>query len=110
MPEKKVTVKRPAPISYRPPKGLTADFHAHVSASGLSANAFITACIFGRSRLRPADLQMLARLLDQTARIADQLQALSVATAEDHARALAAAQQELGELRAALLGGMERSP
>ena len=40
--------KREAPISYRPPKELRAEFDERVLASGLSTSAFITKSVFGR--------------------------------------------------------------
>lgn len=102
--------KRPAPIPYRPPKGREAELHAHIAASGLSTNAYITACIFGRSRQRPAEQQMLARLLRQVGQIGDQLHELTLAGTDQHALALEAAQQDLAEIRAALLTLMGRGP
>jgi len=107
---KRVHKGRPAPVSYRPPKGRADEFYARVAASGLSANAFITACIFGRSRRRPSERQLLARLLDQTAQIADHLDALSRGGADRHAVLLDATQHELAELRSALLALMGREP
>lgn len=71
--------KRPAPISYRPPQGLSADFRARVQNSGLPVNAFITAAIFGQSaprssRRSPLDQKMVAMLLSQAARISSRLE------------------------------------
>ena len=72
-----------------------------MAASGLSTNAFITACVFGRLRHR-STAQLLSEILDRTAQIADLLHELSIAGAAD-AKALEAAQDELSALRAALL-------
>lgn len=109
MTDERAQTRRPAPISYRPPKGRAAEFHARVAASGLSTNGFITECIFGRSRHRPAELQLLAQLLDQAAQIADHLHELSIAGVAD-AQAVAAAQDELAEIRTALMSAMGRAP
>jgi hypothetical protein len=108
MTNKRAHKGRPSPISYRPPQGQADEFHARVAASGLSTNAFITACIFGRSPRRPCERQLLARLLDQTAQIADHLDALSHGGADRHALLLDAMQHELAELRSALLALMGR--
>lgn len=110
MQEKCAYKRRPAPIPYRPPKDRTAEFHARVAASGLTTNAFITERIFGRGRRQRAALRMLARLLDETARIGSRLDDIAAAGVEDHMPALDAAQQELAQIRAALLTEMGRSP
>lgn len=102
--------KRPAPIPYRPPKDREAELHARIAASGLSINAFITACIFGRERRGPAERKMLARLLRQVGQIGDQLHELTLAGTDRHALSLEAAQQDLAEIRAALLSLMGRGP
>jgi len=110
MPEKETKSKRPAPISYRPPKNRTAAFHARVAASGLSANAFITEAIFGRNRHRPDELQALARLLGEAAKISDQLHEIALTGAGENALLIEAAQRDLDEIRAALLNSMGRRP
>src|SRR5690242_8965237 len=76
---------RPAPISYRPPKGREAEFAALVEASGLSVNAFITQSAFGRRRSRVAERKQLALLLATAARISDQLHEVSLAGRGDSA-------------------------
>lgn len=85
MSDKRAQNGRPAPISYRPPKGLAAEFHARVAASGLSVNAFITACIFGRSRRRWDERQALAQLLGQAAQISDRLHDLALTGGSENA-------------------------
>jgi len=70
--------KRLSPYSYRPPANKRAAFEGLVESSGLSVNAFITESIFGRSRHRPGEMQKLAAILGQCARIADQLRILEV--------------------------------
>lgn len=59
------------PIAYRPPKDKRAQIDAMKEQSGLSYSAFITEAILGRSRHRPAENLKLARLLSQSATIAD---------------------------------------
>lgn len=108
MPDKRTHTRRPAPIPYRPPKGRTEELRALVAASGLSTNAFITACVFGGPRHRSIT-QSLSKILDRTAQIADLLHELSIAGTAN-AKALEAAQDELLELRAALLLAMGRKP
>jgi len=108
MPDQRAQNRRPAPISYRPPQGRTEELHAFVAASGLSTNAFITACIFGRLGRR-IKAELLSEILDRTAQIADLLHELSIAGTAD-AKALEAAQDELSTLRAALFALMGRRP
>lgn len=110
MPDKEPKSKRPAPISYRPPKGMAEEFHARVAASGLSVNAFITQAIFGRNRHRPDELQRLARLLTKAAQISDQLHDIALTGPDDNALLIEAAQRDLAEIRAALLLSMGRRP
>lgn len=108
MPDKHTQTRRQAPISYRPPKGRTAELRELVAASGLSTNAYISACVFGRLRQR-SNAELLSEILDRTAQIADLLHELSIAGTAD-AKALEAAQDELSTLRAALLTVMGRKP
>jgi len=110
MPDKRVHKRRPAPISYRPPKGLAAEFHARVGASGLSANAFITEAVFGRNRHRPDELQALAGLLARTAEISDRLHDIELAGAGDSTLPIEGAQRDLADIRAALIALMGRAP
>jgi hypothetical protein len=108
MPDKRTDTRRPAPISYRPPKGRAEELLALVAASGLSTNAFITGCLFGHLRQRSTP-ELLCEILDRMAQIADLLHELSIADAAN-AEALQAAQNELSALRAALLLAMGRKP
>jgi len=110
MPDKRAQTRRPAPISYRPPKGKTAEFDARVAASGLSANAFITEAIFGRNRYRPGELQALAGLLARTAHIGDRLHEIELAGIGANALPIEAAQRDLADIRTALIALMGRAP
>jgi len=115
MPEEKRT-KRDAPISYRPPKDLRAQFHARVEKSGLSANSFITHCIFDRhaprqSRRPSVEKEDLARLLAEAGKIARRLEEIELAgRADDHAPMLEEIHAALEEIRAAIMIAMERAP
>ena len=103
--------EREAPISYRPPKDRTEEFRALVAESGLSVNAFITDRVFGHTRRRLADPQMLARLLGNAARIRDQLHEISLQVAHGaNALAIEAALEELTVIRSALIKLMGRKP
>jgi hypothetical protein len=110
MPDERAHNRRSAPISYRPPKGLAAEFDARVAASGLSANAFITQAIFGRNRHRPDELQALAGLLARSAEISDRLSEIELSGAGDSALPIIAAQRDLADIRAALIALMGRAP
>jgi len=75
--------KREAPISYRPPKDLRAEFEQRVLASGISTSAFITRCVFGRdpprrSRRPSIEHQDVAKILAALAQLRDQLEAIAV--------------------------------
>jgi hypothetical protein len=75
--------KREAPISYRPPKELRAEFDERVLASGLSTSAFITQCVFGRdpprrSRRPSIEHQEVAQILATLGRVRDRLDAIAV--------------------------------
>ena len=63
--------KRQSPISYRPPEHLRAEFERRVKESDISTNAFLTEAWHGRSRRRPSETKMLARLLAECAVFAD---------------------------------------
>jgi hypothetical protein len=81
MPEQDET-KREAPISYRPPKELRAEFDERVRASGLSTSAFITKSVFGRdpprrSRRPSIEHEAVAQILSRLAQVRDQLHALN---------------------------------
>lgn len=100
--------KRERPISYRPPKDRRAHFEAMVAESGLSVNAFITECIFGRSRHRPAELQKLAQILGQCADIADQLRNIRLLGAEPSTPIIENMADELRLIRTAIMSRMGR--
>lgn len=105
--------KRDAPISYRPPEALRAEFRARVERSGLSASGYITQCVFAdvgprAARGTTADRQLLARLLVEAARLHDRLRAVE-GTADD-AALLADALGDLREIRAACLQALGRKP
>ncbi len=101
---------RPAPISYRIPKGREAKFAALVAEHGGSTNAFLTDRIFGQRRRSPEGRKQLAQLLASAARISDQLHDVALTGAGDSALAIEAARAELTEIRAALLILMDRKP
>jgi hypothetical protein len=101
---------RPAPISYRIPKGREAEFAALVEEHGGSTNAFLTDRIFGQRRRSPAERKQLALLLASAARISDQLHEIALTGAGGSALTIEAAGAELTEIRAALLALMGRKP
>jgi hypothetical protein len=75
-------IKREAPISYRPPKELRAEFDERVRASGLSTSAFITKSVFGRdpprrSRRPSIEHEAVAQILAGLAQVRDQLHAIN---------------------------------
>ena len=112
-----VTGKRAAPISYRPPKALEANFLRRVERSGLSTSAFITKCIFDRdpprqSRRPPVEKQDLARLLARCAQISDKLHEVALAQGEDSAASsiLESVHGELTTIRAAVMSALGRAP
>lgn len=98
--------KRDAPISYRPPVDLRAEFVRRVEASGLPVNAFITQAVF-RGRRRPAERELLAQIMAEAATIRDHLDTIAEGGKADHTDA---ALGELAVIRAALLKLMERAP
>jgi hypothetical protein len=74
--------KREAPVSYRPPKELRAEFDERVRASGLSTSAFITRCVFGRdpprrSRRPSIEHKEVAQILAALAQLRDRLDAIN---------------------------------
>lgn len=135
MPDRKDR-KRSAPISYRPPAALRGELYARQLKSGLSMNAFITQSIFDapaprQSRRPPMEAGELARLLNHAARIRERLDEIAAESGEgsasdpksqsgvDHtacnggeeiAQLLAAAQEDIATLRAAILKAMGRAP
>ncbi len=108
--------QRDAPISYRPPAHLRAEFHERVAKSGLSANAFITAAIFGHTAPRarrspPVERQELALLLARTAQIRDAMHEIAQSGAAGGATlVIEAACHDLSEIRAAVFKLLERAP
>jgi len=102
--------KRPRPISWRPPEAKRADFEARVAESGLSANAFLTEAVFGRTRHRPAELRILAQVLAQSAACADRLREIELAGVEGATIPLEGVRQDLTEIRSALFLLMGRRP
>lgn len=108
--------KREAPISYRPPIGLRAEFETRLQGSGLSTNAFITAAIFGEAAPRPRrvtmlERQMIGQLLSQAARIHDRLMsAASSSSGATHTAAIEDYRAELVEIRSCLLRALGKAP
>lgn len=103
--------RRRSPISWRPPAEREDEFDARVAASGLSVNAFITEAVFGRSRHRPAETKLLARLLASSAEIAEDSRELRLTGAEaGNTLLLEAIHDRLIEIRSALFTLMGRKP
>ena len=107
--------KRDAPISYRPPADLAAEFRRRVEASGLPVSAYITRAVFGAAiprgtRRPPVEKQMLAQLLTRSAAIRDALDNASRVGGAGAADAMKTASEELTVIRAALMKMMEREP
>lgn len=109
--------KRAAPISYRPPKELRAEFRARQRRSGLSVNAFITKAIFDapapRRRRRPPVVHgELARLLGLAARIHERLDEIAPDEDPDCApsETLQEVRDELAAIRASLMDAIGRRP
>ena len=101
--------KRRSPISYRPPKDKWADLDARIAQSGLSANAYLTECIFGRSRHRPAEQKMLAQILLHCGFVADALRQVKQ-NEQLHPLVLEELQTELVRIRSALFVLLGRKP
>ncbi len=109
--------KREAPISYRPPKELRAEFERRVNASGLSTSAFITKSVFGadppRQSRRPSiDHQAVAKILAALAGVRDQLHAVATVPGQGGAGAVTVeeAVRSLTEIRAACFKALGRKP
>jgi hypothetical protein len=107
--------KREAPISYRPPKELRAEFERRVNASGLSTSAFITKSIFGaeppRQSRRPSiEHQAVAQILGELARVRDQLHAITIASGPGSGVLLEEAVRSLTEIRSACFKALGRKP
>jgi hypothetical protein len=110
--------KREAPISYRPPKELRAEFDERVLASGLSTSAFITKCVFGRdpprrSRRPSIEHKAVAQILAGLAKVSGELHAIAVHLGEGSGadRALIEeALRPLTEMRAVCFKALGRKP
>lgn len=68
------------PISIKVPRDRQAQLEQMVSESGLSRNAFVLECIFGRTRHRPGESKFLARILGMCQRIADKLNDIALSS------------------------------
>jgi hypothetical protein len=109
--------KRKAPISYRPPEELRAEFERRVNASGLSTSAFITKSVFGadpprQSRRPTIDHQAVAKIVAGLACVRDQLQAIAAASGQGGASGVRfeEAVRALTEIRAACFQALGRKP
>ena len=110
--------KREAPVSYRPPKDLRAEFDERVLASGLTTSAFITRCIFGRdpprrSRRPSIEHQEVAKILAALAQVRDRLEAINVHLREGgqvDPTAIAESVQPLTEIRSLCFKALGRKP
>ena len=109
--------KREAPISYRPPRELRAEFEQRVLASGLSTSAFITKVWSSvdpprRSRRPTVDHEAVARILVGLAQVRDALQGVAPNAAETGPNRVAIEQaaRALIEMRVACFKALGRKP
>lgn len=102
--------RRPAPISYRPPKAREEEFDALVSASGLSVNAFLTDAVFRNGRYKQADLALLNRLIAEMAASRDLLRELPIDDDEELRAVLDRVLEAQLEIRNAILIYTGRKP
>ena len=107
--------KRVAPVSYRPPTGLSAAFRERVHNSGLSTNACITQAIFNQEAPRAKreasmDQKMVAMLLSQSAKINDRLEIVIQFNPASHSHLLEECRSELVEIRTCLMLALRHSP
>jgi hypothetical protein len=109
--------KREAPISYRPPKELRAEFDQRVLASGLSTSAFITKSVFGRdpprwSRRPSIEHEAVAQILAGLAQVRDALHAVATHSGNGDAETamLEEAVRPLTEIRALCFKALGRKP
>ena len=109
--------KREAPISYRPPRELRAEFERRVLASGLSISAFITKAWSGaapsrRSRRPTVDHEAVAKILAGLAQVRDALHAIAPKAGEaaPNRAAIEEAVRPLTEMRAACFKALGRKP
>jgi hypothetical protein len=101
---------RPAPISYRIPKGREAEFAALVAEHGGSINAFLTDRIFEQRRRNRAKVVGAARKLRPAAALADKLHEIALIADGKIALIVEAAFEDLKELRGELFDDMGREP
>jgi hypothetical protein len=109
--------KREAPISYRPPKELRAEFEQRVLASGLSTSAFITQSVFGRdpprqSRRPSIEHEAVAQILAALAQVRDALHAVAThsGNGDEETATLEEAVRPLTEIRALCFKALGRKP
>jgi hypothetical protein len=110
--------KRAAPISYRPPNELRAEFDERVLASGLSTSAFITKAVFGRdpprrSRRPSIEHKDVAQILAGLAQLRDELHAINVRLGEGSDAdwtVIEEAVRPLTEIRALCFKALGRKP
>jgi hypothetical protein len=109
--------KREAPISYRPPKELRAEFEQRVLDSGLSTSAFLTKSVFGRdpprrSRRPSIEHEAVAQILAGLAQIRDELHAIAVHLGEGGGdrTLIEEAVRPLIEIRAVCFKALGRKP
>jgi len=108
--------KRDAPVSYRPPESLRAEFHDRVANSGLPVNAFITKAVFGLAAPRARrsallDQQASGLLVARSAQILDRLkQALPPDASPELVAVFEECRGELTEIRTCLMHVLGREP
>jgi hypothetical protein len=109
--------KREAPISYRPPQELRAEFEQRVLNSGLSTSAFLTKSVFGRdpprrSRRPSIEHEAVAQILAGLAQVRDELHAIAVHLGEGGVdrTLIEEAVRPLTEIRAICFKALGRKP
>src|SRR3954447_15403402 len=109
--------RRDAPISYRPPESVRAEFEQRVLDSGLSTSAFITKSVFGRdpprrSRRPSVEHEAVAQILARLAQLRDELHAIAEARGQGSAQEgrFEEAVRSLAEIRAACFKALGRKP
>lgn len=115
--EGSMTGKREAPISYRPPRHLRAEFDRRVRQSGVSTCAFITKAVFGiepprQSRRPSVELEAIGRLTAEMARVRDRLEEIirMQGASSPDTRLIEEAVRHLSDMRAALFRATGRKP
>lgn len=101
-------LKRLSPYSYRPPADKRAAFELLIANSGLPVNAFITECVFGRSRHRPGEIHKLGEILVKCAIIADALRELQLGASHDAQLEFEEIKRDLRLIRSAIMERMGR--